>query len=1411
MNSPLLECYHFLLLNKGWDSTMGQSATKQVTEMLSKLKESSKSTFFSDLPSNWYLPLLIALQNPHPPHVDIVLNAFSDLYCKKRLNFTFTQPAETQKSENEANNSNHILVMIINCISQFTKEIYVQSAISITRFALGVINGEFAVDSPVHSDVLLQYFKAIYNCALFANDQTAHVSCRTSLTQCTEIIAQRFESPPIYSTGISLLAYQVVKKAAFNILSGDIFDLLDATTSISSPSNIYETDALLILRSICTFSSSSTLGPIISSNSTLLSPTTFLSEFSLSSSSIMNTKALISIELASNFISHDHDIMYTSLNYLQIIKNFVCSLVLRHSHSESHRVFKATIKLCHILMMRYRDILKAESSVFFSSLFFRILDNESSSQLDKLAVIDQLERFSPSFFAEIFVNFDCDIDLQEANVFEHIISSLIQLSKYPESLQAIAAILKKLNNWSNKKSPSMKPTSTTSKIEKSKKLKAMYSKAIDEFNSDPEHNINQLIESGLVKEDAKSIAQFFHSHRNLLSFAGVGLILGGSKPFFKSIMHEYVDMIDFSEMSLIESLYYFLSLFRLPPESQQIDRIIEKFAHTFYLSHQNEFPSASIVYDASFAAVILHTDAHNAQVQHKMQKSEFVKLYKDMDEGDALPTEFIEQIYDYVVTHEIALLGSSTASQMVTMNEDFRSPTQKGLDSYKQSLQHIKDAQKRMKNGSSTGSEIHWVCPVEPDMVRPMFEAIWMPLNALASKILSEGGSEESISCALTILTSSLSISARFYMETESTVCMSSLCTFTRLQSWAPLHIQNIRAIRELLDMSTNFSSYFEPVWEKLLALFAQLNYFMVAHNTRTSTTDLETIARKNAEIVAEFVPMEDIDALFEASAHFPSTAIVPFVHALCKVSNNEFGQRPPRTFCLQKIVEVTSFNMERARFVWTQIWKPISHHLIEAGCFPQEGIARSALDSLRQLAGKFLAREELQSFHYQRDFLKPFHSILRKSKSKAVRLHALRCLNHTVHLYHAQMKSGWEAVFLMLESAATIAEVNRLALTVLIDIFEQNLHEIIDEHLLEPAMKAVEKFYIIGRSITRSAIYVVAGIFEKLMTFHLDDGHNENYNPEIDFKPVLSSLVKILENKANVPIVLPIISKSITKDAWKSVVPNLIIKVLRGKSESWLNDAGKQIVDWAVPSCCAVDNDLGVQLIIECAKVPNQKILSICSTNFAKILENNDSAKEAATLIAKGIISSLDYDVAKNNVELLSGLAADLAPCLQVPELKALEKAILNSCIAISQSQSAPPSPIKISKRRFSNDENSQNLSTRLYSQFFQQLKSTGSLIIPKNAAQAVLSISSSLLELNQVDNDHFKYLCNEIFDGSDSEKIAVISSIMHLSNKNFHDAGGAISIKAAQLISTENEKLRDILQKFFVRMSQDCFIQKS
>lgn len=103
---------------------------------------------------------------------------------------------------------------------------------------------------------------------------------------------------------------------------------------------------------------------------------------------------------------------------------------------------------------------------------------------------------------------------------------------------------------------------------------------------------------------------------------------------------------------------------------------------------------------------------------------------------------------------------------------------------------------------------------------------------------------------------------------------------------------------------------------------------------------------------------------------------------ALTAVSADELrDSRAPRVFSLTKIVEVAHFNMTRIRLVWSRIWAVLSEYFIGVGCHGNLSLAMYAVDALRQLAMKFLERDELANYTFQNDFLRPFVVVMRQSQ----------------------------------------------------------------------------------------------------------------------------------------------------------------------------------------------------------------------------------------------------------------------------------------------------------------------------------------------------------------------------------------------------------------------------------------------
>ena len=134
---------------------------------------------------------------------------------------------------------------------------------------------------------------------------------------------------------------------------------------------------------------------------------------------------------------------------------------------------------------------------------------------------------------------------------------------------------------------------------------------------------------------------------------------------------------------------------------------------------------------------------------------------------------------------------------------------------------------------------------------------------------------------------------------------------------------------------------------------------------------------------------------------------------------NNSPNIETPRMYSLQKTVEITYYNMGRIRLEWSNIWAVLGEHFNRVGCHPNHNIATFAIDSLRQLAMKFLEKEELSHFKFQKEFLKPFEFILANNQSTAIKDFILRCLMQMIQAKAQNIRSGWKTMFGVLGKAA--------------------------------------------------------------------------------------------------------------------------------------------------------------------------------------------------------------------------------------------------------------------------------------------------------------------------------------------------------------------------------------------------------
>jgi hypothetical protein len=203
-----------------------------------------------------------------------------------------------------------------------------------------------------------------------------------------------------------------------------------------------------------------------------------------------------------------------------------------------------------------------------------------------------------------------------------------------------------------------------------------------------------------------------------------------------------------------------------------------------------------------------------------------------------------------------------------------------------------------------------------------------------------------------------------------------------------------------------------------------------------TKAEAVRILEEANADLIMKDIDSIQIDKIFVNSQSLSNESVYFFINALCAVSLQEISASgsmnslrgrdmmvdisTSRVFSLQKIVEVADYNMHtRSRIAWSNIWNELANLFAQIGVHQNYALAMYAVDSLKQLSIKFLQKDELSNFNFQRVFLKPFEHIMFRSQSPEIKELILRCLDIMIRACATNIRSGWKSIFAVFEVAA--------------------------------------------------------------------------------------------------------------------------------------------------------------------------------------------------------------------------------------------------------------------------------------------------------------------------------------------------------------------------------------------------------
>ncbi|KAJ1844365.1 hypothetical protein LPJ73_005194, partial [Coemansia sp. RSA 2703] len=128
----------------------------------------------------------------------------------------------------------------------------------------------------------------------------------------------------------------------------------------------------------------------------------------------------------------------------------------------------------------------------------------------------------------------------------------------------------------------------------------------------------------------------------------LGQALSKGSEAHREMLLAYMKRFDFHDQPIDFALRQLFQKLHLPAESQQIDRVIAGFAEHYHQCNSGVYFSSDIVYSYSFAILLLHTDAHNPRVKHKMTKAQFISQAKLLDTDGEMFDEVLDILYDNI-------------------------------------------------------------------------------------------------------------------------------------------------------------------------------------------------------------------------------------------------------------------------------------------------------------------------------------------------------------------------------------------------------------------------------------------------------------------------------------------------------------------------------------------------------------------------------------------------------------------------------------------------------------------------------------------------------------------------------------------------------------------------------------------
>ncbi|KAF2944498.1 ARF guanine-nucleotide exchange factor GNOM [Oryza sativa Japonica Group] len=785
--------------------------------------------------------------------------------------------------------------------------------------------------------------------------------------------------------------------------------------------------------------------------------------------------------------------------------------------SMSPLILSTVCSIVFTLFYHLRQELKLQLEAFFSCVIIRLGQSRYGASYQQQEVaLEALVDFcrQKEFMAEMYANMDCD--LQSSNIFEDL-ANLLSKSAFPvksplSTLNVLAldglvlviqAIAERTDNapqhheqtvpeiseyfpfWQLKCENTNDPDQWVRFVHQQKSIKRKLMVGVEHFNRDKKKGFEYLQGAHLLPErlDPRSVALFFRYtpglDKNLL-----GDYLGNHDEFSILVLHEFAKTFDFKEMNLDAALRLFLETFRLPGESQKIQRILEAFSERYYEQSPQMFVNRDAALVLSYSVIMLNTDQHNIRVKKKMTEEDFIKNNRRINGGNDLPREFLSELYYSICRNEI------------------RTIPEQGAGCSEMSFSRWVDLMWKSKRTSA-----YIACDSFPFLDHDMFTIMAGPTVAAISVVFDNVEHEEFLTGCINGFLSVAKLAAFYHLDDVLNDLVVALCKFTTLlntsyindpvttfgedtkarmateavftiatthgdhirSGWRnivdcilrlhkisllpgcltgdtaddqesssdmlPSKLASSRAAPQVVPISTPKKSY------GLMGRFSQLLY-LDAEESRFQPTEEQLAAQRNA---SETIKKCQIGTIFTESKFLQADSLLNLARALTQAAGrpqritSSLDDESTSVFCLELLITVTLNNRDRIVLLWQGVFEHITH-IVQSTVMPCN-LVEKAVFGLLHICQRLLPYKE----NLVDDLLRSLQLILKLD----ARVADAYCENITQEVTrlvkgnatHIKSQMGWRTIISLLCITARHPDASDVGFEALVFIMSEGAH----------------------------------------------------------------------------------------------------------------------------------------------------------------------------------------------------------------------------------------------------------------------------------------------------------------------------------------------------------------------------------